>query len=160
MLALNRLSASGSAQPRKCFHKFRVLCMWLNEAKRQKHLTDIFAISVPDSTWLKLRYSSFFLSVMQYIFPFTKDSLSVTRVAQLFLFIRLKYHEAKIQMSHRWKPVLLRYIKIKRLLFLQAYNTTRSVRSKANNLTNPIKSGKCRQLVRKPYCIPFAIHKR
>ena len=61
------------------------------------------------------------------------------------------------------KPAQARYTKIKRLLFPEAYNTTRPIRSKATqtvaeNLTNSIKSGKCRHLIRKPYCTCFAIY--
>ena len=53
------------------------------------------------------------------------------------------------------------YVKITSLLFLKAYNTTLSIRIRATqivaeNLTNSIKSGKCRHLIRKPYCTPFA----
>ena len=38
------------------------------------------------------------LSLMQYTFLFKMDVLRVTQVVQLFLYLRLKYYEAKIQM--------------------------------------------------------------
>ena len=70
-----------------------------------------------------LRYSSFFFlfSGMQYIFLFRKDVLCGTRVVQLFLQLRLKYYDAKIQMLSvfSWKPGQPRYAKIKRLHFLR-----------------------------------------
>ena len=43
----------------------------------------------------------------------------------LFLHFRLKYYEAKIQMLSvfLWKPAQRRYVEIKILLFVKAYNT-------------------------------------
>ena len=50
----------------------------------------------------------------------------------------------------------------KKFLFLETLNRTRSARSEASqivaeNLTNSIKSRKCRHLIRKPYCTSFAM---
>ena len=58
-----------------------------------------------------------------------------------------------------WKPAQPRYVKRKIFLFLKAYNT-RSIKSKATeivveNLTNSIKSGKCRHLFKKAMLCPF-----
>ena len=78
--------------------------------------------------------------------------------------LRLIY-EAKIQVLSvfSWKPAQPRYVKAKSLLFLEALNRRRSTRSEATqnvvaeNLTNSIKSRKCRHLIRKPHCTSFAM---
>ena len=60
----------------------------LNKAKRQKHLTHDFSISVSGRASLEWmpNQSTFLLSVMQYIFFFfKKDALCVLTVVQLFL---------------------------------------------------------------------------
>ena len=60
-----------------------------------------------------------------------------------------------------WKPAQPRKVKIKSL-FLKAYNRTHSTRGKASqivgeNLTNSVKSRKCRRLIRELYCTSFAV---
>ena len=156
-----------AAQPLQIFHKFKVLRVRLNAVKRQTHLThNFFSISVPGSAWFECR-------LWQYIFLFRKQVCYVWREVCNYssTCLRLKYYEAKIQMLSVfiWKPTLPRYVKIKILLFLKFYNTTRSIRSNWKLLKsvwrkiwqiNSIKSGKCRHLIRKPYCTSFAIYQR
>ena len=79
------------------------------------------------------------LLLMQYTFLFKMDVLRVTRVVQLFLYLRLKYYEAKIQMLSVYcvfvEPTDLaqpRYVRMKILSFLKAYNTMRSARRLRN----------------------------
>ena len=65
------------------------------------------------------------LSLMQYTSLFKMDVLRVTRVVQLFLYLWLNYYEAKIQMlsMFSWNLAQLRYVRMKILSFLEAYNT-------------------------------------
>ena len=58
------------------------------------------------------------------------DVLRVMQVKQLFLYLWLKYYEAKIQMLSVFSWILAqpRYVRMKILSFLKAYNTTSSAR--------------------------------
>ena len=66
------------------------------EAKRQKHFTHKFSVSVSGSACSNGCDTLSLLSVTQYMFPFKKDVLCVTKVVQLFLHLcfnimKLKY---------------------------------------------------------------------
>ena len=106
-----------------------------------------------------------FVVVAAIYFSFQKGRVTCDESYAIIYTVHLRLiYEAKIQMLSvfSWKPAQPRYLKTKRLLFLKAYDRTRSTRSEvsqivAENLTNSIKSIKCRHLIRKPYCTSFAI---
>ena len=108
-----------------------------------------------------------FVVVAAIYFSFQKGRVTCDESYATIYTVHLRLiYEAKIQLLSvfTWKPAKTRYVKLKTksLLFPKAYNKTRSTRSEvsqivAENLTNSIKSIKCRHLIRKPYCTSFAI---
>ena len=88
------------------------------------------------------------LSLMQYIsVSFQRGRVTCDESCAIIHTVHLRLiYEAKIQVLSvfSWKPAqLARYVKTKSLLFLEAYNRTRSTRSEASqivaeNLTNSI----------------------
>ena len=106
------------------------------------------------------------LSLMQYIsVSFQRGSVACDESYAIIHTVHLRLiYEAKIQVLSvfSWKLDQPRYVQTKSLLFLEGLNRTRSTRSEASqivaeNLTNSIKSRKCRHLIRKPYCTSFAM---
>ena len=85
------------------------------------------------------------LSLMQYIsVSFQRGRVTCDESCAIIHTVHLRLiYEAKIQVLSvfSWKPAQPRYVKTKRLLFLEASNRTRSTRSEASqivaeNLTN------------------------